>query len=99
MTMAKYDHLNPIALRKLLAAGTQLRVFPRDVMLAAYKASNDQYTEWADKFPEFKKMYEPWSKYRNEQAGWSRVAEGTFDTFMGSLSAGTGAAKAPAKKA
>ena len=93
MMMAKYDHLNPIALRKLLASGTQLRAFPRDVMLAAYKASNEQYKEWAEKFPEFKKMYEPWAKYRDEQAGWSRIAEGTFDSFMGSLGGSGGATK------
>ncbi len=100
MTMAKYDHLNPLALRKLVAGGAQLRVFPRDVMLAAYKASNEQYEEWAGKFPEFKKMYEPWAKYREDQALWFNVAEGSFDRFMGSLgSSGTAAPKGPAKKA
>ena len=100
MTMAKYDHLNPLALRKLVAGGAQLRVFPRDVMLAAYKASNEQYAEWAGKFPEFKKMYEPWAKYREDQALWFNVAEGSFDRFMGSLgSSGTAAPKGPAKKA
>ena len=96
LTMAKYDHLNPIAVRKLVAGGAQLRVFPRDVMLAAYKAANDQYVEWADKFPEFKKMWDQWAKYRDDEALWFRIAEGSFDQFMGSV--GNAAAKGPAKK-
>ena len=95
--MAKYDHLNPIALRKLVAGGAQLRVMPRDVLMAAYKASNEQYAEWSEKFPEFKKMYEPWSKYRTEEALWFNVAEGSFDRFMGSL--GQGGGSGAAKKA
>jgi len=98
MTMAKYDHLNPIALRKLVAGGAQLRVFSRDVMAAAYKACNEQYAEWSDKFPEFKKMYDGWAKYRADEALWFRVSEGSFDSFMSSLSAGTEAPKGAAKK-
>ena len=98
MTMAKYDHLNPTALRRLVAGGAQLRVFPRDVMQAAYKASNEQYDEWSGKFPEFKKIFDPWSKYRDDQAAWFRVAEGTFDSFMGAVAAAQGSSKGGAKK-
>ena len=53
-TMAKYDHLNPIALRKPVAGGAQLRSFSRGVMDACYKASQDQYADWSSKVPEFK---------------------------------------------
>ena len=37
--MAKYDILNPKALRELVAGGAQLRPFPQDVMEACFKAA------------------------------------------------------------
>jgi TRAP-type mannitol/chloroaromatic compound transport system substrate-binding protein len=79
---ARYDHVNPGAMRKLIAGGTQLRVFSRDVMDACHKAAMDQYAEWSDKHPEFKKLYASYSKYLQEELDWFRVAEGTFDNYM-----------------
>src|SRR5947208_7385996 len=35
--VAKYDAVNPPALRRLVAAGVQLRPFPREIMEASYK--------------------------------------------------------------
>src|SRR5690606_30681461 len=46
---AKYDAENPQALRRLVAAGTELRPFSRDVMLACYKAAVEVYDEIAAK--------------------------------------------------
>ena len=43
--MAKYDILNPKALRELVAGGAQLRPFPQDVMEACFKAATDTYAE------------------------------------------------------
>ena len=79
---ARYDHVNPAAMRKLIATGTQLRAFSRDVMDACYKAAQDQYVEWSEKFPEFKKLHDSYFKYQNEEIDWFRVAEGTFDNYM-----------------
>lgn len=92
--LGKYDAQNPVALRKLVGSGTQLRPFPRQVMEACYDAANELYTEIAAQNPKFKKIYEPWKKYRDEQLLWFRVAEGTFDSFMTAASQ----RKAPAKK-
>ena len=80
--IAKYDAVNPPALRRLVAAGTQLRPFPRDVMEACFKAANESYAENSAKNPKFKKVYEAWSKWRDEQLLWFRVAESQFDSFM-----------------
>ena len=44
---AKYDAENPAALRRLVANGTQLRPFSREMMQAAYKASFEVYDEIA----------------------------------------------------
>ena len=42
---AKYDVLNPAALKRLVAAGAELRPFPQPVMEACYKAANEIYAE------------------------------------------------------
>jgi len=93
--MAKYDALNPAALRRLVAAGVILRPFPREIMQACYKASVEVYDGFAETNPKFKKVYEPWKKFRDEEILWFRVTEREFDQFM--VTAATQNA-APAKK-
>lgn len=80
--VAKYDAKNTEALRRLVAAGAQLRAFPRPVMEACLKVANELYDELVAKHPEFKKIYEPWRKFRNDQLLWFRVAESSYDSFM-----------------
>ena len=82
MTMAKYDALNPTALKKLVGSGTQLRVFPKAVLDECRKAALEQYAEWSDKFPEFKKLYEPYMRFHQDQIQWFRVAEDSYDTYV-----------------
>jgi TRAP-type mannitol/chloroaromatic compound transport system substrate-binding protein len=85
--VAKYDSLNPGALRRLVANGTQLRAFPREVMEACFKASDEQNEETAAKNPKFRKVYDAWRKYRDDQLLWFRVAEAPFDNFVQAMSA------------
>lgn len=80
--VAKYDAKNTEALRRLVAAGAQLRAFPRPVMEACLKVANGLYDELVAKHPEFAKIYEPWRKFRNDQLLWFRVAESSYDNFM-----------------
>ena len=79
---ARYDARNPHALKQLIGAGTQLRPFPNDIMAAAYKAAHELYEETAAKNPKFKKIYEPWKKFRDDQLQWFAVAENRYDNFM-----------------
>ena len=79
---AKYDVQNPGALKRLVAAGTQLRPFPVDVMEACYKASNELYAEISARNPNFKKAIEAMVAHRSDQYLWWQVAEYTFDNFM-----------------
>jgi TRAP-type mannitol/chloroaromatic compound transport system substrate-binding protein len=81
-TIAKYDVQNPPALRRLIAGGAQLKAFPRDVMLASYKAAFELYDETAAKNEKFRKVYEHWKAFRETQYGWFRVAENSFDQFV-----------------
>jgi TRAP-type mannitol/chloroaromatic compound transport system substrate-binding protein len=73
---------NPPALRRLIAAGTQLRAFPREVLQACYKASFELYEETAAKNATFKKVYDQWRGFRDVQYQWFRVAENSFDNFV-----------------
>ncbi|MEP7329054.1 MAG: TRAP transporter substrate-binding protein [Betaproteobacteria bacterium] len=80
--LAKYDALNPPALRRLVGNGVALRPFPREVMQACYKAANEVFSETMAKNAAFKKVYEPWKKFRDEEVLWFSVAEKNFDDFM-----------------
>jgi len=57
-------------------------------MEACYNTAQDLYTELAAKSPEFKKIYGPWHKFRDDQYLWFRVAENTFDNFVYSMGRG-----------
>jgi TRAP-type mannitol/chloroaromatic compound transport system substrate-binding protein len=84
---AKYDAQNPKALRELVAAGTKFLPYPQSVMEACFNAANELYAETVAKNPKFKKVYDSWRPFRNEEVLWFRVAENTFDNFMARQSA------------
>jgi TRAP-type mannitol/chloroaromatic compound transport system substrate-binding protein len=79
---AKYDARNPAALRQLVGGGTKLFRFPKDVMEAAFKEALALYSEIGAKNPNWKKVYDDYSKFRAEQNLWFRFAEAGFDDFM-----------------
>ena len=79
---AKYDALNPNALKQLVGAGTKLRPFPKDVMSAAFKAAIGLYEEISAKNDNWKKIYADYSKFRADQNLWFRFSEASFDKFM-----------------
>ena len=80
--LSKYDAVNPPALRRLLANGVQLRAFSPEIMNACYKAADEVFAETMDKNANFKKIFEPWKKFRDEEVLWFSVAENRFDNFM-----------------
>ena len=79
---ARYDARNPAALKKLVAGGTKLFAFPRDVMEGAFKASQELYSEISAKNAAFKKIYDDYSAFRRDANLWFRFSEATFDDFM-----------------
>jgi len=79
---AKYDVQNILGLKKLIAAGVQLRPFPKDVMVAAQKAAFDLYAQIAAENAQFKAIYEPWSRFRDDVQLWWKVAEFGYDQFV-----------------
>ena len=83
--VAKYDALNTLALKRLIANGVQLSAFSDQVMAAFYKTSREVYDEIAAKNPRFKKIYDPWNKFREDQVQWFSIAEGRYDNFMAAV--------------
>ena len=79
---ARYDALNPTALKQLVGAGSKLRPFPADMMNAAFKAASDVYAELSAKNENWKKVYADYAKFRADQNLWFRFTEATFDRFM-----------------
>ncbi len=86
-TIGKYDAQNPAALKRLVASGTQLRPYSREILEACFKAAEELYAETSEKFPSFKKVYASMKEFRSDQALWFRIAESAYDGFMGHLSA------------
>ncbi len=79
---ARYDAKNPVALKQLLGSGIKMLPFPKDVMEASYKAAQEYFAETSAKNPEFKKIYDDYKKFMDEQNFWFRVAENEYARFM-----------------
>ena len=94
--LAKYDTLNPAALKRLVANGVKLRPFSNEIMAACYKAANEVYDEISAKNAKFKKIYDAMVKFRTDQVQWFSIAENRYDNFM--IAAERLSQKAPKKK-
>jgi TRAP-type mannitol/chloroaromatic compound transport system substrate-binding protein len=81
-TTGRYDARNPGALKRLIAAGTQLRAFPQPVMEACLKASNEVNAETSAANADYKKVLDSMQAFRNDEYLWWQVAEYTYDGFM-----------------
>lgn len=79
---AKYDAVNPPALKRIVAAGAQLKSFPLEVMEACWKATNEVLDEVAAKNPGFKKIYDNFVAFRSDQYLYTQIADLAMDSYM-----------------
>ena len=79
---AKYDAFNPIALKRLVAAKTRLKAFPKEIMDAGYKASMEVFAEHEAKSAEFKTIHQDMRAFQRDQLLWARYSELRFDNYM-----------------
>ena len=79
---ARYDARNPAALKRLVASGSKLFRFPKDVMDAAFKEAMALYSEISATNPAWKKIYDDYAAFRRDSNLWFRFAEAGFDDFM-----------------
>jgi len=69
--IAKYDLLNPPALRRLLASGAKLHGFSPEIMEACFKSAKELHDEIATTNANFKKVYEPFLTKTHQRASLS----------------------------
>ena len=82
---AKYLVLNPPALKRIVAGGTQFKPFPKSVVDAGFNAAQEVYAEHSAKSPEFKKIFDDFRAFQRDQILWNRVSELQFTQTMASL--------------
>jgi len=87
-TMAKYDEVNPAALKRLLGHGVKLHAFSPAIMDACYKAAMELHAEIAKTNESFKKVNDSLVSYTNNAYQWFQVAELNYDAFMARHSRG-----------
>jgi len=80
--IAHYDAGNPPALMRLVKQGVHLRAFPKDVMVAARKASFELYDAEVRRNPRFARIYREWKPFRDAQLQWFKVAEAAYSNFL-----------------
>jgi len=80
--VAKYDLVNPPALRRLLAGGTKLHAFSPAIMEACIKATHELHDEIAGTNASFKKVYDSMNAFMRPGYEWFQVAELNYDSFM-----------------
>ena len=80
--LAKYDWLNPPALKRLVAAGAVVRPFPQAVMDAFYRAANEHFAELAAKEPQFRRAFDSVNAFRKDKVPWWEISEHALDGFI-----------------
>ena len=80
--LAKYDAVNPPALKRLLAKGTQMRPFSPSIMDASLKAAMESYEEESKANASFKAAWESLQAFRNDEYLWWQVAEYSYDNYL-----------------
>ncbi len=79
---AMYAARNPAALARLVKNGVKLRTFSKPIMDACYKAATEVIDEESAKNPRFKKVLEPWRRFRQDQNNWYSVAENPVQSYL-----------------
>lgn len=79
---ARYDGLNPPALRRLVAEGATLHRFPREIIEAGYSAAMDLYSDISARNPRWKKVYDSYAAFQKDQNLWFSIAEAGYDSFV-----------------
>lgn len=74
-----YDAGNTAALRRLIAAGAQLRAMPEDVLEASYREARKMFAEMSDANPNFKKLYDHINAFMDDSNVYFEVSELYFD--------------------
>jgi TRAP-type mannitol/chloroaromatic compound transport system substrate-binding protein len=80
--LAKYDALNPSALKQLVMAKTKVLPFSLPVLDTAFRMAMEVFALNESRSPEWKKIYTDMRNFQRDQIFWFRFAEARYDSFM-----------------
>jgi len=80
--IARYDVLNPPALVRLVEAGTVLRPYSREILIACFDAAEKTYADLAADNEDFRTVLDSYMGYRRNAYLWFQIAEHSQDTFL-----------------
>jgi TRAP-type mannitol/chloroaromatic compound transport system substrate-binding protein len=79
--MQRYDTSNPPALQRLIADGVDVRRCPDDIMHAAWRESNSLLEGLSAQHAQFRRIYEPWKRFREESFRYFDISEQAYSAF------------------
>jgi TRAP-type mannitol/chloroaromatic compound transport system substrate-binding protein len=82
LTLARYDALNPPALKRLVAQGAQLRPFPQAVLDACFDETTKMHEEYSRNDPVYAEIYQDMANFRTESYQWLQLSEYSFDSYQ-----------------
>ncbi|MFT4193921.1 TRAP transporter substrate-binding protein [Ottowia sp.] len=80
--LAKYDVANVPALKRIVGGGAKLSYWSRPIMEALHKATREVLEEEAQASPVFKRVYDQWRSFLDEQLTWSAVNDGAAEQYL-----------------
>ncbi|MDJ0533622.1 MAG: TRAP transporter substrate-binding protein [Xenococcaceae cyanobacterium MO_207.B15] len=80
--LSQYDALNRQSLQSLIASGTKLIPYSREILQAAQAAALEIYQENASKDNSFRQIYEQWDEFRTSVSQWHKINELSFANFV-----------------
>ncbi len=84
--LAKYDAINPPALRRLVAAGAAIHQFPQPVLEVCHRIAVEHFAEIAAKDAKFKKGLDSVTAFRRDQLQWLQASDHAYDALQIALS-------------
>jgi TRAP-type mannitol/chloroaromatic compound transport system substrate-binding protein len=80
--LARYDAINPPALRRLISAGAVVRQFPQPVLEACHRATVEHFAEVAAKDAKFKKGLESVTTFLRDHLQWLQASDHAYDALQ-----------------
>ncbi len=79
--LSRYDARNPPALQRLLASGTQLRPFSKEILDACRTGSEELMQEQAAADASYAEILENWKSFRKDAYQWFGTCEQRFASY------------------
>ena len=81
LMLSQYEAFNGPALQRLLAGGTTLVPFSREILKAAHEAAFQMYADLSRDSEDFRRMFEPWMAFRESVRQWNNINELSYANF------------------